>query len=612
MNFNIESSIHNRFNIEIIDAKTGKLKNTFYAENTILNSFWTQIASFSNAFRYIHFGTGTGVINVTDTSLFSFLGQKSADLKRSREYFTSDPKNGVAWASRSCQMLETEYVGYGLTEIGIAYGTSSTTLVTKAMIKDMSGNQVTINKLGTDIINITATVYCHWNTDGYTTPFGKIRIVGDLYNGFVGSFLTGASLTGFYSDYGSTANTNDKYYVPDSTKPLSAVIYGTGGITTFGHIGSPTTGPTYNSAWMSSIPSAASNFVFDLSKLELKVIVPRLAAASGNIDGGIDYIALCDRTSRSTSGSTYYQGARPTVVAEFTNKTNFVAESDMIGTGDGVTKTFRTTYEKITNPEVSVDNVVMDPSTYTIDEDAISYPWNIGKYFIADEESMGFQPSAACRKLTTSPNDATMLRIRDPQIYYNPYYQIGVDILYVNGITANDGYRTNSIFEFSNDKVTWKKITLSDITTIPNTVFHGETFLGKYEFPTDLKNFKYVRVMLSGGAYIFAANSYTGGQITFNEPPAVGVPIMASYQTACIPKDVNHVLDVTFTFTFKDGNGASVLLPNIDAFTNRNLMRTMLKNTVESSTKTVIVDSGNCTLATFGDTAGLTGILLEV
>lgn len=608
MNFNIESSIHNRFGIEVVDAKTGEIKNTFYAENTILNSFWEKIFSQTNAFRYIHLGTGTGVINVTDTSLFTFLAQKTAVRKNDKEYFVSDPKNGIAWATKTCQILESEYVGYALTEIGVAYGNTASTLVTKAMIKDMSGNQVSINKLSTDIINITATIYCHWNTDGYSSPFGRIRIVGDLYNGFVGSFLTGASTSGFVSTYGSVIDTTTSY-VPNATSPLAAAIYGTGGIVTLGSTTSPTMGPNYKSTWAKQIPLESSNFTFDISKLQLQVIIPRLAATEGNLDGGIDYIALCDRIVRSTGGSITYYGARPTVVAEFTNKTNFVAESDIIGTGDGVTKTFRTTYEKITNPEVSVDNIVVDPSTYTIDENAISYPWNIGKYFIPDEESMGYQPCLPCRK---PGYDATMLYVRSPQIYYNPYYQIGVDVLYVDGIVGITGYKTEGLFEFSNDKINWKKITVNEITGMPDLNFHDTTFKGKYEFGADLKNFKYVRINVTDGTYLFVSTSYTGGQITFNEPPAIGVPIMASYQTACIPKDVNHVLDVTFTFTFKDGNGASVLIPNVNTFTALTIDAISLKKSYTAALKPVILDAGSCISATLEDSSAVTGLLLEV
>ena len=44
----------------------------------------------------------------------------------------------------------------------------------------------------------------------------------------------------------------------------------------------------------------------------------------------------------------------------------------------------------------------------------------------------------------------------------------------------------------------------------------------------------------------------TGGNVTFDEPPAIGSVITIDYTTSVIPKDENHVLDVTVTMQFSE------------------------------------------------------------
>ena len=69
----LNASIHNRFDIEIIDSKTGEVKQKAKAFNTICNNLWLKLGSY---FGHIHFGTGNGTPSQNDTTLFSFLGSK--------------------------------------------------------------------------------------------------------------------------------------------------------------------------------------------------------------------------------------------------------------------------------------------------------------------------------------------------------------------------------------------------------------------------------------------------------------------------------------------------------------------------------------------------------
>ncbi|MEG2001094.1 MAG: hypothetical protein RR053_06870, partial [Evtepia sp.] len=67
----LNASIHNRFDIEVIDSRTGQVRQRAQAENIILDQMW---ANFDYFFYDIQYGTGTGVPAATDKTLFSYLG----------------------------------------------------------------------------------------------------------------------------------------------------------------------------------------------------------------------------------------------------------------------------------------------------------------------------------------------------------------------------------------------------------------------------------------------------------------------------------------------------------------------------------------------------------
>jgi hypothetical protein len=146
-------SIHNRFDIEVRDSLTNKLKKTAKAENIVLNQMYNRICNFSTFFVNIHFGTGTGTMDPTRTTLFSHLGTKAAV---DEEKILSKP---LAKWTRRITLDPAEYVGQTLTEVGIAYGSTSSYLVTHALITDSEGSPINIVKGSTDILIIYATVY---------------------------------------------------------------------------------------------------------------------------------------------------------------------------------------------------------------------------------------------------------------------------------------------------------------------------------------------------------------------------------------------------------------------------------------------------------------------
>ena len=280
-------SIHNRFDLEVVDANSGELKQKAVAENTICNALWTRLCSSNTWNTYIHYGAGSGTPSPADASLFNFLGYLSSSVY-SHGY---DYENNTYKVTTKAVLSETEAVGKTLTEIGIAYGTSSSNLVTHAMLRDMNGNPVSLEKTDVDIINIYATVFCHFSSPEFTRVLGTvISSSGGLHSGILGHLvgLSSMSVTCIYPSRG---------YAPWNLKSFTNAAV------------------SYNPA-----------------QRQIRIDAPRASATAWNY-GGIKTLFLCFNAIPEVSfeieeGDGWY------------NKTTILDEA--VGTGDGTTKEFST------------------------------------------------------------------------------------------------------------------------------------------------------------------------------------------------------------------------------------------------------------------------------
>lgn len=163
-NSDFYAGLHNRFDIEVTDSRTGKIRQKAKAENVICDSFWTRWFGNNSAVGYIHYGSGSGTPSTSDTSLFNFVkGVGWTD----NVWDTTHYAEGYLSIRNSITLNETTSVGVTITEVGIGYSASSTSLTTHAMLRDMNGNPISIEKTDTDIITIYATRFLHWNPNGY-------------------------------------------------------------------------------------------------------------------------------------------------------------------------------------------------------------------------------------------------------------------------------------------------------------------------------------------------------------------------------------------------------------------------------------------------------------
>lgn len=187
--------LHNKFEIVVVDAVTGEVKQKAYAYNVIVNYYFSSrltgspLSVGSDVFRYIALGTGNGTPAITDTALFTHLTRKAVTtLETVYEYPTSH-------TTKQIKLEATECNGYNITEVGLEgyySGTWSTYyyLMTHAMLQDSEGNQIAIAKTDVDVVYITATFYATYTPSG----FGN----GGIYPTAANNYLVRWLLTGSY------------------------------------------------------------------------------------------------------------------------------------------------------------------------------------------------------------------------------------------------------------------------------------------------------------------------------------------------------------------------------------------------------------------------------
>lgn len=178
-------NFHNRFDIEVRDAKTGIIKQKGIAENIVLDQMYDRLCNFQTYFNYIHFGTGSGTPEPGVSILFNHLGYKTPETE---EVIKSLPTS--KW-TRKITLNPEEFVDQTITEVGIGYGNNPTNLVTHAMIKDSEGNPLSITKTYLDVIIIYASVFITLN-NSENSIFTSAPNQNEMVN-----YLTGGSINNY-------------------------------------------------------------------------------------------------------------------------------------------------------------------------------------------------------------------------------------------------------------------------------------------------------------------------------------------------------------------------------------------------------------------------------
>ena len=520
----LRASIHNRFDIEVVDAQTGEVKNKAVAHNTICDQLWTRLLTPNTYFNAIHYGTGKGTPSASDTKLFSFY----AAINSFKEYeFGGDVKNGTAFCRQTVRIEPSEAVGVEISEIGIGYSTSQTSLCTHAMLRDMNGNEITIQKTDTDVINIYATIFIHHTVfddgSGIIFPYhylSKEKLAGTTVM-YQRTDPLSCWLFGLY--WNTSGNQNQR---------IESAIVNYGASNAAMRI---TNGFDYNKrieVTPSYIPGE-KKAVFTLKQI---------AVDKGNLSSGIMGIVLQAHNNVGFRGfdviylnsdGAWWPGSTVT--------------GDPIGTGDGVTTDFSTKYSFPKNAQVYVDGV---PANATVSSEPLRYD-DMGIYFIPVEfehTGIGYNayrsPFVSLQDIPKKQSTSNYDYVTGVSVFYNPYYSFGVSSYSIGSWT--DGQYLK--IEVGDDLETWEEIPFPSGT------------IETVEVPEALWHKKYWRLSRIGtqNAYPYPYNltapGLNGKNIHFDAPPAAGAVITADYNTPVIAKDESHVFDLTVTIQFGEFN----------------------------------------------------------
>lgn len=190
-----QASVHNRFDVKVIDALSGDIKQTAVGYNVILNTYFSNrllgSPSSGSPLIQIAVGNGSGTPAVTDTELFNQISRKEPiTLETSYAYPTS-------YIVKQIKLEANELNGHTITEVGFMHtytgglggGTRYYRPTTHAMLQDSEGNPIAILKTDTDIVYINATFFVSYTPSG----FGSNGIYPKPENNFLVRWLMGES-----------------------------------------------------------------------------------------------------------------------------------------------------------------------------------------------------------------------------------------------------------------------------------------------------------------------------------------------------------------------------------------------------------------------------------
>lgn len=482
VNVDLNASIHNRFDIEVVDAKTGQVKQKAQAFNVICDKLWDTLLSGGSYFKYIHYGNGNGTPSASDTRLFGFLGGASVSDTTNQWVVKAD----IAYVTGKITLNETVAVGETLTEVGIASGSGATTLCTHAMLQDMNGNQVSILKTETDIINIYATVFLHWRNDSETVfispSYETDESYGNTPTGMIGWLLGDSRADG------------------GSAMPNRAAFTDTGSYDSSG-------AAVYDATTTYSVADKTITFKY-----------PRLDATKGNTSQILAVVI----GAHGVSTASYYLTLPAFVMLVGGDKIPaYTVEAEAIGTGDGVTTDFKTAFSNLVSATVYVDGAVQGGVTIDKSIPFVNGRARAGIYPGIYNDGVWALSTTGIGNVNMQPNDY----VRYPRggCAYNSFYETcGIQTVDKNMLA-------------SNDLLTWEPVAAG---TVPDALQNHKYWRLETESTSTSYSFAVTRTRANDN------------NIHFSTPPAAGAIITADYVTKTIPKDSNHVYDLEVTIGF--------------------------------------------------------------
>ena len=502
----IKASIHNRFDIEVVNVETGVVKQKAVAYNVICRQLWEKLLTPNSYFNYIHYGTGTGSPSESDTSLFAYLGGAAV----THQSQSCDENTGIGYVKRYIQINPETAVGKTITEVGVAHSSGSSSLCTQAMLKDMNGNPVSIEKTATDLINVYATIYCIFNPEGYEN--GSVFMCGSDEDLRFMKSICGVYSGDYWPNYAFGTRAWGMY--SEELVPYSDGV----GIT-----------KTY----------ATTNKT-------MKLTMTRMDVNSNNlVSGGMTGVMIAGY--RTGSSSSYPSMSCPCIflLAGVENGwfPPYAIQGESVGIGDGVTSVYSTKFPYAKYATVYVDGVAQTTGvTITPGLNECSFPNNYVSAIKSISRPGKIIPSGRdigeYRRFSTwQSHDGMYVTTGSWRYFYNPNYET---------VPVTNIYAPYAYVEASTDMENWVQVlTFTDTSTkaVPDAYQN-------YPFWREKRTQDYSPSWGYDNHYGSFTMPATTGNIIFDTPPTEGAVITIDYTTSVIPKDTNHVLDVEVTIHF--------------------------------------------------------------
>lgn len=485
------AKIHNRFDIEVIDVNTGEIKQKAKAYNVICNNLWTNLLKGTAYFNYIFYGRGSGTPSSGDKSLFDYIGGQ--EVVAGNDWYSWDRTNGVYQERRMIQLTASTAVGETITEVGIASSDKKTTLCTHAMLQDMNGNPVSLQKTDTDVVNIYATVFIHYDPYGYDN--GSVRM--DFYT-------AGSTLLRLFA--GKSINT------PSAFVCTAALSFG---------------GVPYGGFYPVNYCESGITWSYDEAARTKTMKMARVEASAGNLGGflrimtrfreGNSYVSYLNSMSIKPGGSWFPYSE---------------IENEAVGTGDGTTVEYNLKFPFAHDVKVFVDGI--EDTNITVD-----YAPNRGAdYFHQYIEWL--RPESTVDNHIPHLVSPSSKYTGDRQ-FYVPMHEVGVGKIRLYKVTS---------LKVSNDLKDWTEIYTSDGTKTVTFEIPEQYAHYKYWKGTCTEGYIVGETTSANQTYLTPKAGYTGNVLHFVNPPPAGSVITASYKSDCFAKDENHVFDLSITFHF--------------------------------------------------------------
>lgn len=546
--------MHNRFDVKVCDAKTGEIKQTAVAYNVVLDEYFKARFDMNYYIAYwadfgrIDIGSGTGTPAITDTSLFTYVGQKGLISSETTYAYPTSNKTMI------CKLEANEFNGTNITEVGLELVSSRgantyTQLVTHAMLQDSEGQQISITKTDEDVVYITAVFYATITLSG----FGNNGIYPQAQHNALASFLLG---NGLPSDW--------RGWLISTTR----------------------TDMTSSSEFESAEQTAKS--------YSLTMTNPNLSALTFDLG---DKTILDTEWNNHKVGTFGIPGVGAFVLPDASVFPDYAVTRTSLGEGDGVTQDFNIKCPLIKpgSLRVFVNNIELSASEYIFDADNNCHD-DRESYYTAGmkctDSNVQFGNFALNQSTGTERCDPMLWQYKATDGNKYPSY-VTVDsahpiwIDFEESKTCNRlridrtdayGYVNEIVIEHSDDNSTWTRISDAVLTTTDGTV--GSVKL--YEWAFTGVSARYWRVYNPQRSWTYSflnINSYAPGQVTFafgkrdgvervyasfflgkvvpglhlNTAPADGEAVEATYALTTPYKTANNILRMTCTVQLSRG-----------------------------------------------------------